>query len=494
MTQKVAYLWGPISSFSGPLAAWLVTKGWQVRVATKSSLNLLSLSPLDLHSSALTLLEQAMGGRERFKTFKDRLRLVDEAEALKGTKYDAVIFCGLPPNFDESRAPRAPWAAARLPAISKALKGVPIFIVSSIWAGIQQDRVVPEEFEFERRKAATHWENLCQHYEDKLLDGLSSLEAPWYLVRIPMISGSSETGESLNFSGPSVLFKELAQAAQNRSGTSLRLSYNPDSTMWYLPVDEAVYMFWRYLEDELRPRICNMVSTQATLNREWMHYLSSALKLNEITPSEHDTLNLPSIMRKMLLDDVQIKTRNLFEVAGRYHLPPLRLDEDYFQKVLARGIEARWGGPNVAKGKQPIGLPDRLTQYYFEEFVPSKFEEDDNLKKALTPGSSVGFLLKGANGLGWVITANNGSGQIEKFDPSGTRPEICFHFSGRTMTQLIQSKLPLHRAVLLREVQVEGPLLQALKVTKIIEQFLKDHPIDSGELSALATEQTVSSH
>jgi hypothetical protein len=253
-------------------------------------------------------------------------------------------------------------------------------------------------------------------------------------------------------------------------------------------------MFWRYLEDELRPRICNMVSTQATLNREWMHYLSSALKLNEITPSEHDTLNLPSIMRKMLLDDVQIKTRNLFEVAGRYHLPPLRLDEDYFQKVLARGIEGRWGGPNVAKGKQSIGLPDRLTQYYFEEFVPSKFEEDDNLKKALTPGSSVGFLLKGANGLGWVVTANNGGGHVEKFDPSGTRPEICFHFSGRTMTQLIQSKLPLHRAVLLREVQVEGPLLQALKVTKIIEQFLKDHPIDSGELSALATEQTVSSH
>lgn len=91
MTQKVAYLWGPISSFSGPLAAWLVTKGWHVRVATKSSLNLLSLSPLDLHSSALALLEQAMGGRERFRTFKDRLRLVDEAEALKGTKYDAVI-------------------------------------------------------------------------------------------------------------------------------------------------------------------------------------------------------------------------------------------------------------------------------------------------------------------------------------------------------------------------------------------------------------------
>jgi hypothetical protein len=491
MTQKVAYLWGPISSFSGPLAAWLVTKGWQVRVATKSSLNLLSLSPLDLHSSALALLEQAMGGRDRFRTFKDRLRLVDEAEALKGTKYDAVIFCGLPPNFDESRAPRAPWAAARLPAISKALKGVPIFIISSLWAGVQEDRVVPEEFEFERRKPQTHWESLCQHYEEKLLDGLSTLESPWYLVRIPMISGSSETGESLNFSGPNVLFKELAHAAQNRMGTNLRLSYNPDSTMWFLPVDEVVYMFWRYLEDELRPRICNLVSTQATLNREWMHYLATALKLNEVNAAEYDSLTLPTVMRKMLLDDVQIKTRNLFEVAGRYHLPPLRLDEEYFQKVLARGIEARWGGPTVSKGKQSLGFSDRLAQYYFEEFVPGKIE-DGALRKSLTPGTSVGFLLKGANGVGWVISASNGTGQIEKFDPNAPRPEICFHFTGRTMTQLIQSKLPLHRALLLREVQVEGPLLQALKITNIIEQFIKDHPIDSAQLSSLATEHTVS--
>ncbi len=491
MTQKVAYLWGPISSFSGPLAAWLVTKGWQVRVATKSSLNLLSLSPLDLHSSALALLEQAMGGRDRFRTFKDRLRLVDETEALKGTKYDAVIFCGLPPNFDESRAPRAPWAAAKLPAISKALKGVPIFIVSSLWGGVQNDRVVPEEFEFERRKAPTHWESLCQNYEEKLLDGLSTLESPWYLVRIPMISGSSETGESLNFSGPGVLFKELAQAAQTRVGTNLRLAYNPDSTLWFLPVDEAVYMFWRYLEDELRPRICNLVSTQATLNREWLHYVATALKLNEVTPAEYDSLTLPSIMRKMLMDDVQVKTHNLFEVAGRYHLPPLRLNEDYFQKVLARGIEGRWGGLAPSKGKASLGFSDRLAQYYFEEFVASKFG-DSVFKKALTPGTSVGFLLKGANGLGWVVSVNNGVGHIERFDPTAERPQICFHFTGRTMTHLIQSKLPLHRALLLREVQVEGPLLQALKVTNIIEQFLKDHPIDAAKLSSLATEQTVS--
>ncbi|HEY9679450.1 MAG TPA: hypothetical protein V6C76_15690 [Drouetiella sp.] len=493
MSQKVAYLWGPISSFSGPLAAWLVQKGWQVRVATKSALNFLSLSPLDLHSSALSLLEKSMGGREAFRTFKDRLKLVDETEGLKGTKYDAVIFCGLSPNFDESRAPRAPWAAARLPAISKALKGVPIFIVSSIWGGVQPDRVVPEEFEFERRKPLTHWESLCQNYEEKLLDGLSTLESPWYLVRIPMIAGTSSTGESLNFTGPSVLFKEIAQAAQSRVGSNLRVSYNPDSTMWFLPADDAVYTFWRYLEDELRPRICNLVSTQATLNREWMHYVAKSLKLTDIVPSEYDSLTLPKDMRKMMNDDVQIKTRNLFEVMGRYQLPPIRMNEEYFQKVLARGIEGRWGGPAVSAGKQSLGFSDRLAQYYFEEFVPAKFENDAKLKKMLTPGNSIGFLLKGEHGLGWMISADGDSAKIEKFSPSAPRPKVCLHFSGHTMMQIIQSKLPLHRAVFLHEVRVEGPLFNAMKMTKLVEQFLKDYPISSDELNSLATEQTVSS-
>ena len=116
MTQKLAYLWGPISSFSGPLAALLATKGWQVHVATKSSLNLFSLVPLDLRSSAMDLLEQSMGGHEQFKPFQERIKLLDEADLNRSTKYDAVIFCGLPPNFDEPRAPRAHWAATKLPS------------------------------------------------------------------------------------------------------------------------------------------------------------------------------------------------------------------------------------------------------------------------------------------------------------------------------------------------------------------------------------------
>ena len=61
MSQKVAYIWGPVTSFNGALAAHMARKGWQVHFACKSSLNLLSLSPLDLRTQAQSLLEAALG-------------------------------------------------------------------------------------------------------------------------------------------------------------------------------------------------------------------------------------------------------------------------------------------------------------------------------------------------------------------------------------------------------------------------------------------------
>jgi hypothetical protein len=114
MAQKTAYIWGPISSFTGPLVAWLVKKGWHTHIACKSSLNLLSLSPLDLRSSVQTELDTSFGGHGKAKVFQDKIKIVEQGEFPKGTTYDAVIFSGMPPNFDESRAPRAPWSAAEL--------------------------------------------------------------------------------------------------------------------------------------------------------------------------------------------------------------------------------------------------------------------------------------------------------------------------------------------------------------------------------------------
>src|ERR1700678_1243863 len=100
MKRKTAYLWGPLSSLTAPLAAWLLSKGWHVHVAVKSSLNLLSLSSLDLPSSARACLETALGGHNAFRAFQDRLKLIETPETSRDTVYDALIFCGLPPNYD----------------------------------------------------------------------------------------------------------------------------------------------------------------------------------------------------------------------------------------------------------------------------------------------------------------------------------------------------------------------------------------------------------
>lgn len=515
MSQKVVYIWGSISSFSGQLLAWLVTKGWHVHLAVKSPLNLFSLSPLDLNSSAEILIEQALGGHTLLRTFKERIKLVHSPETTKDVKYDAVVFCGLPPNFDEPKTARAPWAAAEIRSIAKTLKGIPIFLVSSLWGAVQKDGVVPEEFEFKRRKPTNHWESICQHYENKLLMGLAECESNWYLVRIPMIAGSTVDGRMLNFTGPYSLFHQVARpdmshlspAAQGASAIAhdaaskhihteetqrnriLKLNYNEDSTMWFLPIDTVVYMFWRFLEDENRPRIFNLVSTQTTLNREWLNYLAKAAGYEAVQYEPSDSLSLPGILRKLLRDDVQVKTRNLFEVAGRYRLQPFRLDQDYFKTIIRAAEAKNWGMPKQ-KPKQPE-FSKRLASYYFEEFLPKKFT-DDLVQEVMQSSATIGFVITGADKLGWVLKANNGKALVERLDSDSQPPQVCFRFSGATMTQLIQKQLPLHRALLLRSVEIKGPLLKALRISNVIERFLKEHPLNLAELDTLVRDAHVS--
>ena len=371
------------------------------------------------------------------------------------------------------------------------LKGVPVFLVSSLWGAVQKDRVVPEELEFERRKPLSHWERICQSYETRLLKGLSDIEANWYFVRIPMLSGATVDGEPFGFTGPSNLFRELdpQEPIESESGQkgkkeskTVKLIYNPDSTLWFLPVDTAVSMFWRFLEDESRPRVCNFVSTQATLNREWINHLGKALGLKEIVQSDKDSFNLPTPLRKLLLDDVQVKTRNLFEVAGRYQLAPVKFDREYFEKIVRAGRAKHWGKGTPPADTSPFRFSQKLAAYYFEQFIPSQFNEN-LLRRATKGGITIGFVLKDSGGMGWVLKAPNGKAVVERYERGSEKPKICFNFSGQTMTRLIQSKLPLHRALLLREVEVEGPLIDALRVTQVIDKFLREHPMNEQELS-----------
>jgi hypothetical protein len=478
MAHKTAYLWGPISSFSGPLTAFLLKKGWHVHVAVKSALNLFSLSPLDLPAAAQSSIEKALGGHEHFKTFSDRLKFVETLDAVKDVNYDAVIFCALPPNFDEARTPRAPWAVQELSAISKTLRGVTIFMVSSLWAGIAEDGVVPEELEFERRKPLNHWENVGQQYELKLLKELPNLETTWHLVRLPLISGDTKDGASLNFTGPLTLLRELAEQSPHpdEQFRVLRMNYNPDSIFWFLPVDSAVKLFWHLLEDENRPRICNLVSTQATLNREYAQYVAEALGYENVELSESPSYRLPAILRQMLKDNVNVKTRNLFEVTGRYQDIPASIGQSYFARSLAYGKSHNWGRVATSEKIQAKPLFSAgFARRYFEEFLPMNLNQQ--LLGEVTKGdTSVGFVIDGPQHLSWVLRGTDGQAMVERLDHGSNKPKVSLHFTSDTMMRLIQKKLSFERALITREVRVEGPLMEGLRVGGIFSRFLKDHP------------------
>jgi hypothetical protein len=512
--SKTAYIWGPVSSFSGPLAAGLLQRGWQVHLATKAPWHF-ALSPLDLRSYATATIEKAFGGHERFKTFQDRLRFLDVGETARGTTYDAFIFCGMPPNFDEQRVSRAPWAAGEFEQLHKKFKDTPTFIVSSLWGAVQQDGVVPEEIDCERRKPLTHFESVSQQYEHKILKALceeveadkheksekseksekhdksEKLEkngkpADWYLVRLPLISGGTTDGKAVNYTGVYSMLEKLDAAAsrcQLEKKKQLDFPYNPDSTFWFLPCDVAVQIFARLLDDANRPKICNLVSTQATLNREWVRDLVSVLGCSKSAPSEDNPVGFPTVLRTMLTDNILVKTRNLFEVMGRYQQTPTILDVVYFERMLGAAREENWGRPVTAcQLKQDYQFSDHLVRDYFQNFLPAH-ADTESLKSLTANGAGLAFIVEGgpeatANTYRFILRSENGNPVTEPMtdNENGAQAGVTFSFTPTGMMKLIQRKSSLERAIVSREAKVSGRPLELLKASSFLKRFLKENP------------------
>lgn len=515
--SKTAYIWGPVSSFSGPLAAGLLQRGWQVHLATKAPWHF-ALSPLDLRSYATATIEKAFGGHDRFRTFQDRLRYLDVGETVRGTTYDAFIFCGMPPNFDEQRVSRAPWAASEFEQLHKKFKDVPTFIVSSLWGAVQNDGVVPEEMDCERRKPLTHFESVSQQYEQKILKALteedesekteksdkhdksekaekgektekaekaekSGKSADWYLIRLPLISGATSDGKGVNYTGVYSMLEKLDSAAskcRQEKKKQLDFPYNPDSTFWFLPSDVAVQIFARLLDDANRPKICNLVSTQATLNREWVRDLVSVLGCSKSAPAEDNQVGFPTVLRTMLTDNILVKTRNLFEVMGRYQQTPTILDVVYFERMLAAAREENWGRPVTAcQLKQDFQFSDQLVRDYFQKFLPAH-AGGDSLKSATASGAALGFIVESehegdTNDYRWILKNENGHAVTEPMT-GDEQLAATFSFTPSGMMKLIQRKSSLERALVSREAKVSGKPLELLKASNFLKKFLKEHP------------------
>lgn len=472
MSEKTAYLWGPVSNFSAYLIAWLLENGWRVDLPSKSAWHI-SLSPLDLQSSAQSAIEKALGCRDKFKALSSKIRLLDGNEIPKDTTYDTVLFCALPSNFDEPRVSRAIWAANELQALSKRLKGIPTIVFSSLWGAIQNDGVVPEEIEFGRRKSRSQFEAVCQQYELKMLNGLSKQESPWYWVRLPMLCGSTIDGSCTFFSGLSGLLESMLNTHEKSEpgNDRLVLNYNPDASFWMLPVNIAAELAGRMIEDDSRPRICNLVSTQSVLNQEWLQTLARIIGFSGIETGEKDGLSLSSTLRGMLTDNIQVKTRNLFEVMGRHHQSPRTLDQDYFEKLLAYGKKENWGHLRPAS-PSANSFREEIARDYFMHFLPSKIDEKSGkLLNDLNEGLFVSIADK--EGLSWQLLPENGGITVRHSDPEKDGASLRIILKSSAFESLVKGKLSLEQALVTKEVQLKGSLLNIFKAFSFFNHFLK---------------------
>lgn len=487
MGAKTAYVWGPISLFSASLLASLLEKGWTLHLASKSALQV-SLSPLDLASSAQHNIERAAGA-DKFKLVREKLVFLDSDEPQKGTNYDITLFMGLPCNFDEARVSRAPWAAEQLPVIAKRLKGVPIIIISSLWGGIQADGIVPEEIEFERRKPLTHFEGVCQQYENKVLKSVSANDGKWHLVRLPVMLGSSADGRSLNFSGLYKLLHELylerARLGDESHEKIASLSFNPDATFWMMACDKAADLVAKLVEDSARPQICNIVSTQSTLNQEWMQDLARSLELDSIRSVEKDSFNIPGTLRSMLTDNIQVKTRNLFELLGRYQQAPLFITSDYFSSLIRYAQENNWGQMRIPEAETPFSA--ERARKYFHEFLPENLSH--SMQKSLSGFSGgLAFQISEMEECRWLLEVIDGRVCVAEYDPAKHKPQVVFQIQANSFGKITSGKMFFEQALLTKSLQASGGPIQSLKACDFFRRFLRHNRFDYSETNGRVLE------
>lgn len=469
-----------------------------MHVAFKSSLNLMSLSPLDLKSTAQVAIDECLKtlvqDRDRLRALSDNLKFVAPNEIDEQTKYDVVIFAGIAPNFDEPRVPRAPWAAKELKTLIDKIRGTQLMVISSIFGGVQPTGLVPEEVEFDRRKPKTSWEGVCQQYENKVLHSLAGCESSWHLIRLPFLTNSFGKELHHHTSGLDHLFRALCERADQLKNsfqpgtTKLRLNFDPDCALSFLPIDSAVKFFVRYLEDENRPRILNLVSSNSLLNREWLGYLGDSLEVEIVPTEKDDELNLPSVIKQSLHDNFQIASRNLYELVGRYNFPPVILDENYFKRLITFNKDHLWAAkqPKVeilpkAKSKPDVSAgvvdPEKKIAEYFDKQLPDSLNTGTQLDKALSKGFSIGMFIKETSELGWILKEEDGAHVVKRFYLEEENPAISFRFKRDAFMKIIQNKLSLNQAILTKQADFQGPMLPSVKTAARLDQFFRENPL-----------------
>ncbi len=350
--KKRVLIWGPLTSFSSPVAINLAKSGFEVNFTAKSFLDL--LTPLNLKTGLKTALKQSFLENVQDENFDECIKIIEPNSINSNSNYIAVIFCGLPPHYDEAKLPRATWAVKEFCKFQNLFKQVPVYFISSIWSAIQQDdETVLEDINYPKRKPLTAFEAVCQSYEDEIIK--ENKFNNWYLIRIPLILGDTVKGQTTNFSGLYPLIKQIQQLKNNGNQSSivshldndiLNLNYNPHACLNWLPADFLSFLIVNYISDSLAPKICNLVPTKALLNEEWVNNLAHSIGFSKVVKSEYDSLEINSTVRKFLNENVQIKMRNLYEVIGRYKPNQNALDENYFHKVLTYADKSNWGIKN----------------------------------------------------------------------------------------------------------------------------------------------------
>lgn len=170
---------------------------------------------------------------------------------------------------------------------------------------------------------------------------------------------------------------------------------------------------------------------------------------------------------------MQVKTRNLYDVLGKYHHAPMVLPPDYFSKQLEFAEKNNWGQNKPQPARAPFS--QEKAREYFEEFLPANL--DKKMLKALAGFSGgLSFKIAEQDDCSWLLSSENGEARVVPFDQESGKAQVNFVLNAASFGQLCSGKLMFEQALLTKALQVSsGNPIQSLLACDFLRRFLRHH-------------------
>ncbi|MCA9255110.1 MAG: SDR family oxidoreductase [Phycisphaerales bacterium] len=371
------------------------------------------------------------------------------------------------------------------------IAGVQRFVfVSTAYVGGLTSGCLPEAPAPACALDANDYERSKFEAEERVL-GWTAPDRQVRIVRPSILIGDEENGRATSFGGIYTLARAvelLARAAEqdasiDRRAIPLRIVGSPKAFVNVAPVCWASRHLTRIaLTDAPMGGVINLVNPSPPTSddvRRWLEevfdvgggrFTRETWPWTDASAWEDAFYAAGEQVRAYLGRDVTFETTYLASI-GESH--PL-VDATQFERAVRFARDARWGRSSSRAESAEHSHFDPAR--YFEEFVPSRLPQS-SVASIRSFSAIVRYVIEGLRNGEWVCRYNAGRLIETHRGPNTLSEDFGFRIQRDAFEHLVTGRKSLQSAYFQAEAEIFGNTLMALKMTPIIDTFIREHPL-----------------